>query len=301
MDWHQQSGAYLSSAVSYAGEFGRYCQLLYVNEEVDIQWTYNGDDRLDNGAVQCLIAPLSNDEIVQSYRVMGDQYPHTRMIWISENGKYIRETTIDPEEFDQIIFSDLIPGKGDYFYAYGEYIFGEDDGDIYHGLLIKYANDGTEIWSRLYRHEYLEGKKSNQYIESIHERDDGSIVIMAKAGERFGGEQFLWLFEVDSEGCFDPDNCDDQQIITSLSEVTATPDDRLLIYPNPADDHITISYPGEGQIRIIDMQGQVVLSGDYDFRQRPEIDIANFPAGIYIARIIAENGTVVDKKFVHHR
>jgi hypothetical protein len=163
------------------------------------------------------------------------------------------------------------------------------------------AETGQTIWRHVFfaQNPYRETEAASGSINDAVELPNGDIALTGSITE----DKSRMLFAVvDSNGCIEPDcgfRIDINRDPVSSEEVEKMAE--VVIYPNPADEHITISYLDSGQLRIIDMQGQVVLSGDYDFRQRPEIDIYSFPAGIYIARIIAEDGTVVDKKFVHHR
>lgn len=299
MDWGSDASFFVSAGIGYPDQHGRYCQLNRLDLEGKILWKYNGTDEADNGAVACLIAPLSNGEIVQIYEVSGDQYPHLRMIWISEDGHFLRDSTIDVVDFDQLKYVDLIPGKGDYFYGYGWYVFGEDSRNLdWHGLLTKFNNDGTVIWSRMYQHGELAYRDNLHWLEAIHENDDGSIIILGTATTRFLEEKYMWLFEVDENGCFDPENCEDQQIITDISEVDNEAFDRLVIYPNPTDDILHILDAGKGRLEIIDLQGRQLLSEELVGTHRHSIDVSQLHAGVYICRIIGDDGRYLQEKVV---
>ena len=56
--------------------------------------------------------------------------------------------------------------------------------------------------------------------------------------------------------------------------------DRLLVYPNPATDEITVK--GDGMLEIIDMSGRVVLVRT--ICGTTQLSLENLPAGVYTLR-----------------
>lgn len=75
----------------------------------------------------------------------------------------------------------------------------------------------------------------------------------------------------------------------------------ILIYPNPATDNITIDLEGLGiknmEIIITNITGQEICKTTTAGQPKTTISTANFPAGIYFARIIAPNFTT-SRKFI---
>ena len=306
MDWYQDSDILLSSAYSWPNRYGRFCQLHRTDSDGNIIWTYNGDDMLDNGAVACLIAPLSNGEIVQIYEVRGDQYPHWRMIWLSQEGELVRDSTIDVVDYDKLIYIDLVPGLGDYFFAYGDYIFGDDPRNLdWHGLITKFDNKGNVIWSRMYQHEELVYKPNLHWLTDIYEKEDGSLIVLGTATTRFLEEKYMWLFEVDSNGCFDPLHCDDRQIITDVSEVLYADNNHLKVYPNPARDEIHIDFNDEGkhvaQVNIYAMDGMLALHRFVDINSyNTTIDISHLSIGVYSVQVVTKTGDRYTQRLLIH-
>ena len=63
------------------------------------------------------------------------------------------------------------------------------------------------------------------------------------------------------------------------------------LYPNPAKDKIVIEAENMLEIRLIDMQGQVL--GDYRCKgqDKIELEVGNCASGIYLVEIVTEKGT----------
>ena len=71
----------------------------------------------------------------------------------------------------------------------------------------------------------------------------------------------------------------------------------LTVWPNPATDHINISYAGTiAAIRIMNGNGQLVLSSTGDNSQ--SINTDNLEPGLYFIQIQTENGDVLTGKFL---
>ena len=97
-----------------------------------------------------------------------------------------------------------------------------------------------------------------------------------------------------------------QQEITDLydsilSTNTATYENNINIYPNPANEHITIDFGNldnvEGwNIKIINILGQDVLSQPMN---TDKIDVSELSKGVYIIRI-SDGINQTDKKFIKH-
>ena len=84
-----------------------------------------------------------------------------------------------------------------------------------------------------------------------------------------------------------------------LSTNTANYESNINIYPNPANDHITIDFGNldnvEGwNIKIINILGQEVLSQPMD---NDKINVSELSKGVYIIRI-SDGVNQADKKFI---
>ena len=72
------------------------------------------------------------------------------------------------------------------------------------------------------------------------------------------------------------------------------------LYPNPAKDKIVIEAENMLEIRLIDMQGQVL--GDYRCKgqDKIELEVGNCASGIYLVEIVTEKGTERKKIGIWH-
>ncbi len=71
------------------------------------------------------------------------------------------------------------------------------------------------------------------------------------------------------------------------------------IYPNPANDNLTVEYPviaDNEMVSIYNIQGNLILQLPI-FRVKTDINISDIEKGLYFLRLESENGTVV-KKFI---
>ena len=68
----------------------------------------------------------------------------------------------------------------------------------------------------------------------------------------------------------------------------------MMIYPNPAKDNLNIKAENMSRITITNTLGQVVydVAADTD---NAVIDMTQFEAGVYMVRIITDNGVAVER------
>ncbi|NEN22828.1 T9SS type A sorting domain-containing protein [Cryomorpha ignava] len=75
--------------------------------------------------------------------------------------------------------------------------------------------------------------------------------------------------------------------------------DKLLeIFPNPASNLLNIYFPtrGSGQVTVFDLSGKMLLNEIY-FGEQMQVDVSDFPSGMYLIRV-ADDEKVAVKKFV---
>lgn len=85
---------------------------------------------------------------------------------------------------------------------------------------------------------------------------------------------------------------------TSLGteDINQKDDPQISVYPNPANEVITISAPSRIKgIKVVNLLGQIVIiqNGFSD-----NLDISNLKSGMYILKIIQENGVISSKRIV---
>jgi hypothetical protein len=107
------------------------------------------------------------------------------------------------------------------------------------------------------------------------------------------------------EGCTDPEainydpnaNTDDgscEYDTSSIEEVTSSFE--LLVYPNPADNFITVELDSnnkiDAKIMVINQLGQIVDSRDISTLSSTTIDVANYPSGLYQVTVATHKDVV---------
>lgn len=82
--------------------------------------------------------------------------------------------------------------------------------------------------------------------------------------------------------------------VVSLVNVNDIPEEKISIYPNPANDILNINYVKDAQINIVNNIGQVVYQIE-NADTYNSIDISNFPAGTYFVKVTKNNTTLTNK------
>jgi hypothetical protein len=88
---------------------------------------------------------------------------------------------------------------------------------------------------------------------------------------------------------------------TSITEFSNN-QDNLTIYPNPAQNQITINLQGFQNLaglnlEIYNIQGQLLIQQPLT-QNNTQIDIFQFPQGIYLAKLRLNDGSIAQKKFI---
>lgn len=102
---------------------------------------------------------------------------------------------------------------------------------------------------------------------------------------------------VSQNGCTDTSACLQVNVIISgLAEMTV--DNQLLVFPNPADQFISVlagHLKGALAIRAEDQSGRLIFTAEQESDGQISIPSASWPAGVYILKITSDNRTVVRK------
>lgn len=97
-----------------------------------------------------------------------------------------------------------------------------------------------------------------------------------------------------SEYRLSPRSAADIQAASGINDINS--DTRIRLFPNPAQDILTIDADGKiNQINIYNTQGQLVLSSE---NQSRSIDVSLLPAGIYILNVMFDDNTQSSARFI---
>jgi hypothetical protein len=73
------------------------------------------------------------------------------------------------------------------------------------------------------------------------------------------------------------------------------------IYPNPASDNLTVAGESIQQAAVYNLLGQTVAIVPFDGEKRREINVRDYPSGIYIVKVTGRDGVAVSRRvFVSH-
>jgi hypothetical protein len=68
----------------------------------------------------------------------------------------------------------------------------------------------------------------------------------------------------------------------------------LKIFPNPSNNNITIETPAKGQLSILNLHGQQLITRQLT-ELKTQLDISNLPFGVYLVKLVGEKGVQVGK------
>jgi hypothetical protein len=83
------------------------------------------------------------------------------------------------------------------------------------------------------------------------------------------------------------------------------PNSQWMFYPNPAKDHLNISYTsklqGKGQLQVIDITGRMLQNRSVDLRQGTNylnLELHNYKKGLYMIKLTTNEETLSGKVMV---
>jgi hypothetical protein len=165
------------------------------------------------------------------------------------------------------------------------------------GTIFMLSSTGDSLWMRDYKRAIYNGHNN---LYNIKQTSDNGLIA---CGEVFGAfeppyAQNMWLLKLDSMGCLEP-NCDGVIIVEPYQKNN---DNILKVFPNPAQNKITISLNGYQRLEGLDLficniQGQLLLQQTLPLNNFA-IDISGLEAGVYIAKIKLSDGGFVQERFV---
>lgn len=204
-------------------------------------------------------------------------------IWLDKDGHVKKEHILKIDRDYEVDISEVKAGKGDYFYVYGALRSVEDEN--YYGIITKYDNHGDTIWTHRYRHPDYDISLCSYYIKDLVEEDNGDLTVLG-AITPVGRKPEVWVFRVNSEGCYGTDSCDEVVLSAAVSHGTGH---GIVIYPNPTTGRVTLeglTMPGIYTIRIYSIGGRLMRS--YVTRDPSEIDLGRFDSGVYLINVTGE-------------
>jgi len=154
-----------------------------------------------------------------------------------------------------------------------------DDGGSYNiDAVWSYSTDGGTTWSSVYN-DVIPG--------TIGLVGGGGGTIMFKVSPAFAGNLGRYLLKLSNIS---------RVSSSSVSDVSLG---RMLVYPNPAADVITVDITGTGAtaigVKMMDMQGRVVYAADATGKNTVLIPVTNVASGNYLVYLSTDAGSVTRK------
>ena len=169
--------------------------------------------------------------------------------------------------------------------------------------------DGNILWMR-----YLMENIDNQYFTAILldiiENKESNIMLVGgyipykvEGPVQLANNEFSFVIQLDSEGCFTP-GCDSLtfigvEYVTGVKDIMKQSIKKLNIYPNPTSEYITIDTGTQDtkyKWQFIDILGYIVKTGECSSLQR--IDVSTLSSGIYFIRVIEKGNIIGIGRFV---
>ena len=264
-------------------------------------------DEIISGQEDGLVIMPDSTFVYNHYRyndnsdVLIDKWPVT-ISKISSDSKYkIWEYTFESRGHDLNNF--LFKAKNNDIIGGGEHYIIHDEENIWNqinlGWIYRISNEGKLIWEK--KIVDVNHNPYESYFNSGLELENGDLVFGGAIDTLFDPNnpkpiQNCWLVRVDSNGCISP-GCLDTIFITSINYKDPLKKDKVIIYPNPGIDHITIQIPTAKQpesIKIVDVQGKIQLQLAFNVH----LKIESLPAGIYNIIFYWADGKVATAGFV---
>jgi hypothetical protein len=193
----------------------------------------------------------------------------------TENWSHIFSTRSHQEPFSGLVLPDSS------FLLMG-YIVNYQGSTSRPGWLVNISKTGQVLWERI----LTDVSRSNILADGLR-LPDGRLAFTGNCfpDQKSGSDMYLLI--LDAKGCFTP-GCDSLDV--SIDDL-AGHDPRLPLraYPNPATSRLTLAWDvpiPAGTLTVLDAAGRVVLEtplspGTTEY----ETDVANLPAGVYVARV----------------
>lgn len=165
------------------------------------------------------------------------------------------------------------------------------------GWIAKITTEGELLWQRGY---YIEQDPPPFYvIWDVTECPDGSLVAAGTTEDAATSNYDVWVIKLDSEGCFDPNNCDTyNNVVVGTYEIPEEETFQLNIFPNPVTDKQfqieTTHHLTNTEVRIYNPLGQLLSTEKWESKQQ----VFTLPYnGLFYVSIFSE-GKIIKTKTV---
>ncbi len=187
-------------------------------------------------------------------------------------------------------------------------IIEQDNGDILFSTrinlwegagLVRTDSIGNIKWARwlpgMYGDFNSQNKVGGIFLYNMRKPKGEGVLLVGHAG--YGKAQ---LIRTDSLGCSLP-NCLDTVVHIAIEDIEVLKKQSLIIYPNPAHSSIQFAINRQGEqiadISIYDINGREIMHQKHN-SSLFSFDVSALSKGIYIVKVLSNQGEVLIKKFV---
>ncbi|MBR4156329.1 MAG: choice-of-anchor J domain-containing protein [Bacteroidales bacterium] len=149
----------------------------------------------------------------------------------------------------------------------------------------------------VFEHYNVYRSTSNDNYEVVAETKLGNYFDVVESGTYY--YQVTSVFTIDGEECESApansyDNPEDNYVVVEVVSIDENGVNGMMVYPNPTNGSLNITADDMNSIAIINTLGQVVyeIAADSDSAL---IDMTQFEAGVYMVRIVTDNGVAVER------
>lgn len=163
-----------------------------------------------------------------------------------------------------------------------------------HGWIYKFSAEGDSLWGRTFPTPLLPDEYPNGGIlYGAGILSSGNIMAGGLAED--GQNRYCWLVKITNDGCMDTLFCQTSDIYSH-----ETGDNKISIYPNPANDQIHINASdGIRKIVMFDSWNRIVNQKQLNGVTNFDLPITDkIPDGVYFLKLIDSNNTEYIKKIV---
>jgi len=293
---------YTATAIVEQGDNNARGEIKKLNENGEVLWSTRLIEFLPNGASPVYVSVLSNGNLVahgERDLVEGEHnyYREPPIIYIlDQEGKILSDTTLLNNNPVELTFSEIISGRGEYFFAFGHEVHWWDN--EFWGVIFKFNNDGELIWKRKYQHpDFKEDPLLLTFqIDDLIELESGEIISIGEINTFSSNTSHLWMMRLSQDGCLSDNNCG-EEVITSTSEISISPQLQVRIHLENENISVLSDYLYDiSTVTIYDLYGHKIQTENCsddtcDFK----LNINN--SGIYIVNVKFVDGMRYSEKF----
>ena len=161
-------------------------------------------------------------------------------------------------------------------------------GQHYAGFF-KLSLSGDILWKRLIA--YSKENSSNNELEDIIPTSDGGFMGVGQF-KRSLQQPSAWVVKLNSEGCFDHEECIDYTSVPTVEEPVQEPK----VFPNPFKNELNFEIKNCKSIAIYNNHGQRV----YNQPRLKSINTSNWAPGLYVYYATLNSGQVIQGKCIKY-